>query len=52
MQAVMHGDMMIDRERPPLYQFLQEKIEEVIGHLDEDTMVRLGRSLMLWVGLG
>jgi mRNA interferase MazF len=29
-----------------------EKVKEVVGRLDEDTMTRLGRSLAFWLGLG
>ena len=29
-----------------------EKVKEVIGSLDEDTMTRLGRSLAFWLGIG
>jgi len=30
----------------------REKMKEVVGRLDEDTMTRLTRSLAFWLGLG
>jgi mRNA interferase MazF len=30
----------------------KHKVREVIGRLDEDTMIRVNRSLALWLGLG
>jgi len=29
----------------------QDKVRQVIGHLDEDTMIRVNRSLVFWLGL-
>jgi len=30
----------------------KDKVRQVIGHLDEDTIIRLNRSLAFWLGLG
>jgi mRNA interferase MazF len=30
----------------------KDKVRQVIGRLDEDTMIRVNRSLALWLGLG
>jgi mRNA interferase MazF len=30
----------------------KDKVRHVIGRLDEDTMIRVNRSLALWLGLG
>jgi mRNA interferase MazF len=30
----------------------KDKVRQVIGRLDEDTMIRVNRSLAFWLGLG
>jgi mRNA interferase MazF len=30
----------------------KDKVRQVIGRMDEDTMIRVNRSLALWLGLG
>jgi mRNA interferase MazF len=30
----------------------KDKVPQVIGRRDEDTMIRVNRSLALWLGLG
>ena len=30
----------------------KDKVRQVVGRLDEDTMVRVNRSLAFWLGLG
>ena len=30
----------------------QDKVRQVIGRLDEDSMIRVNRSLAFWLGLG
>lgn len=30
----------------------KDKVRRIIGRLDEDTMIRVNRSLALWLGLG
>ena len=30
----------------------KERVRQVIGRLDEDTMIRVNRSLAFWLGLG
>lgn len=42
------GQMMVDR----IITLPGEKMKEVIGRLDEDTMTRLGRPLAFRLGLG
>jgi mRNA interferase MazF len=29
----------------------RDRVRQVIGHLDEDTMIRVNRSLVFWLGL-
>lgn len=43
-----HSQIMVDK----ITTIPREKVKEVIGQLDDDAMVRLGRSLMFWLGLG
>jgi mRNA interferase MazF len=30
----------------------KDKVRQVIGRLDEDTIIRLNRSMAFWLGLG
>ena len=41
------SQVMIDKSMTQL----REKLGPPIGHLDEDTLVRVNRALVLWLGL-